>query len=96
LYNVCNEIFYFSICEGVLWFGKQQSTVVGNTIRLQFETVSKQTAAAVISGIVLYKGQLNDGKEIFGTKTVLWFDPKREHKCTNGNEISELDYLFHQ
>jgi hypothetical protein len=71
LYNICNEIIYFSICEGVLWFNKQQSTVVGNTIRLQFETISKQTADAVISGIVLYKGQLNEGKEIFGTKIVL-------------------------
>jgi hypothetical protein len=80
LYNVCNEIFYFSICLGQLQYGNQNSVVQDDKVRLEF--ISK-SVNAVVDGILLVKGKAGEGKFIVGTKTVFYFHPEREYKCTD-------------
>jgi Malectin domain len=69
---IWNEVIYFSICAGQLYFQHQTSTVINSAVRLEFVSVKFWPHVAAV---VLFKGEAGEGKPIIGTRTVIFFDP---------------------
>jgi hypothetical protein len=83
--NVCNRVFYFSVCRGVITYKDKKTALVGNSIVLTFQSIytgvarNHNTPPSVIgfaNGLALVKGKANDGKSIVGTRTVFFFEPR--------------------
>jgi Malectin domain len=78
-HHVCNQIFYFKVCQGTLYYEKQTSTLCDvEKVNLDIKV---HAANALINGILLVKGELGEAMSIVGTKTVFFIDPKNKTKC---------------
>jgi Malectin domain len=80
--NICNQIVYFSICEGVLYWTRNgdsgTSSVVNGTVSVSFDQV---TTNAVIGGIMLVSGNTGDSKTVVSNRDIIYFDPVKERRC---------------
>jgi Malectin domain len=77
--NICNELVYFSVCNGQLRANNQVSKVQSGEIRIEFVRV---VFHPLVAGIAVIKGEPGKALTIVDTKTVVFFDPKRENGCS--------------
>jgi Malectin domain len=81
LFKICNEIVYFHICDGMMYWRGQggdewtSSKVVNSTVSLYFDKYG------YVDAVLLAKGNAGDTQVVIKDKTILFFDPVDERKC---------------
>jgi Malectin domain len=82
LFNTCNEIVYFHICDGILYWKSGNSSissrVVNNRVTLNFDKYG------YVDAVVLAKGKKNRARTVIKNKAILFFDPAKDRKCNKG------------
>jgi hypothetical protein len=84
--NICNELVYFSVCNGQLHVKNQVSSVESGTVRVEFVRI---VFHPLVSAIAVIKGKPGEAMTIVDTKTVVFFDPKRASGCMQYTSTTE-------
>nr|ACH56912.1 hypothetical protein [Simulium vittatum] len=81
-YNVCNQVIYFSVCNGVMYLNGESSSLPYYDQKLSIDFVNKNhRASAVVDGLLLMKGRIGQAKTIIPAKSVIYFDPAYFRRC---------------
>jgi Malectin domain len=77
----CDRIFYFNVCKGRLNYSGQSSVVKNNQVDLTLKPTTPYAMYGFINAVVLAKGKPNQGRQVNGDISVLYFDPTKQPRC---------------